>query len=599
MDWFKQDAEQNGCDILEGVYEFDKYKCFLKQYNGKYYLVNLANTGYSRWEGQGEIKAIFTPTAAPNVFTCEFWNKYRVKKNARAGVGQGFIKIFPDDEIEDDSYTLLKTWPTSPIPATTQSTEWSGTGFALKDGYVVTNYHVIDGANSIEIFGIKGDFNKSYTANVIASDKNNDLALLKISSSDFTGFGTIPYGIATTTSDVGEDIYVLGYPLTSTMGDEIKLTNGIISSKTGFQGDVSLYQISAPIQPGNSGGPLFNSKGNVIGVVSAKHTGAENVGYAIKVSYLRNLVESAVSPSILNTLNSVSALNLPGKVKKEKNFVFYIVCNSSPNSSTQNSLTGTGTTNQYTINSKVISNPSFDVKLNDGLVLNEVILNPSETILNLSFTNSLSAGWMSIDGNAHLIYRGISYPLISCEGIGIDGNKTSFDYIGQTKNFKLHFKPLPVTANSFSFVETPKSHWQIMGIKTNRNSTTLDFPASYPSAYKVFSHPNFESKLDADLTLNRVICTPEFTILDLSYKNPRDDGYMTIDWNAHLIGNGVPYMLRACEDISISPNRTKFSHKGEIKRFLLYFNPIGSNEDRVSFIENDNSAWKIYGIDVH
>lgn len=598
MDWFKQDAEQNGCDILEGVYEFDKYKCFLKQYNGKYYLVNLANTGYSRWEGQGEIKAIFTPTAAPNVFTCEFWNKYRVKTNARAGVGHGFVKIFPEDEDEEDTYTLLKTWPAAPIPSTTQSSEWSGTGFALKDGYIVTNYHVIDGANSIEIFGIKGDFNRSYSANVIASDKNNDLALLKISSTDFTGFGTIPYGISSTTSDVGEDIFVLGYPLTSTMGDEIKLTNGIISSKTGFQGDVSLYQISAPIQPGNSGGPLFNSKGNVIGIVSAKHTGAENVGYAIKVSYLRNLVESAVSPTILNTVNSVSTLNLPNKVKKEKNFVFYIVCKSMLNTKTQTFPQSSGSTHRSDISTNSVTNPSFDVKLNDNLVLNEIILNTSETILDLSFTNNLYAGWMSIDGNAHILYRGISYPLISASDIEIVPNRTSFEYVGQTKRFKLHFKPIPTSASSFSFIESPESQWQIMGIKTNRQSNTSDFPISYPTFYKVMSHPSFEKKLDNDLKLNKIICTPEFTILDLTYTNPREDGYMTIDWNSYLLDGGVPYMLRACEDISISPERTKFNKKGESKRFLLYFNPISKDCKKVSFIENDKSNWKIYGITI-
>ena len=67
----------------------------------------------------------------------------------------------------------------------------------------------------------------------------------------------------TTTSEVGEEVFVLGYPLTATMGDEIKLTTGVISSKSGFQGDISQYQISAPVQPGNSGGPLFDSKGNI------------------------------------------------------------------------------------------------------------------------------------------------------------------------------------------------------------------------------------------------------------------------------------------------------------------------------------------------
>lgn len=63
-------------------------------------------------------------------------------------------------------------------------------------------------------------------------------------------------------------------------GVDVKLTNGIVSARTGFHGDVSQYQISAPVQPGNSGGPLFDSKGNIIGVVSAKHAGAENAGYA-------------------------------------------------------------------------------------------------------------------------------------------------------------------------------------------------------------------------------------------------------------------------------------------------------------------------------
>lgn len=75
-------------------------------------------------------------------------------------------------------------------------------------------------------------------------------------------------------ADVGEDIYVLGYPLTATMGEEVKLTNGIINAKTRFDGDVYQYQISTPVQPGNSGEPLIDYNGNVIGVVCAKHRGA-------------------------------------------------------------------------------------------------------------------------------------------------------------------------------------------------------------------------------------------------------------------------------------------------------------------------------------
>lgn len=228
---------------------------------------------------------------------------------------QQFIKLYPEI-----------TSATKEYKESQESAEWSGTGFALKNGYIVTNYHVIEGAKKIIINGIKGSFNTIYDAEVVGTDKINDLALLKITDSSFPGFGNIPYSVAASTSEVGEEVFVLGYPLTSTMGDEIKLTTGIISSKTGYQGDVALYQISAPIQPGNSGGPLFDKKGNIIGIVSAKHEGAENVGYAIKATYLRNLIESCASPSIIPSTNSVASLPLTGKVKSEKNFVFFIQC---------------------------------------------------------------------------------------------------------------------------------------------------------------------------------------------------------------------------------------------------------------------------------
>lgn len=219
-----------------------------------------------------------------------------------------------------------KSNPEKKVPSQTPSKEWSGTGFALKDGYVVTNYHVVDGAKSITIKGVRGNSNSSYKAIVVATDKHNDLALVRINDSRFTGFGTIPYSIKTTLSEVGEDVFVLGYPLTNTMGDEIKLTTGVISSRTGYQGDVSCYQISAPIQPGNSGGPLFDSNGNIIGVVNAKHTQAENAGYAIKTSYMKSLVESSVSTSIFPTNNIISGQPLTNKVKSIKDFVFMIRC---------------------------------------------------------------------------------------------------------------------------------------------------------------------------------------------------------------------------------------------------------------------------------
>lgn len=86
--------------------------------------------------------------------------------------------------------------------------EWSGTGFALKNGYIATNFHVIDGAKSIIIKGVCGNFNKSYKASLIGVDRNNDLALLKIDDPAFCGFGNIPYSVLSSTSEVGENIFV-------------------------------------------------------------------------------------------------------------------------------------------------------------------------------------------------------------------------------------------------------------------------------------------------------------------------------------------------------------------------------------------------------
>lgn len=120
---------------------------------------------------------------------------------------------------------------------------------------------------------------------------------------------------------------MLGYPLLATMGDEIKLTNGIISSRTGFQGDVTTYQISASAQPGNSGGPLLDEDGNVIGIVSSKHMGAENATYAIKSNYLNNLIEILDVSLKLPTSNLLKGEKLSEQVNRVKDFVYIIEVN--------------------------------------------------------------------------------------------------------------------------------------------------------------------------------------------------------------------------------------------------------------------------------
>ena len=225
-----------------------------------------------------------------------------------------YLKIFPDENIINEGNK--------------NKYERTGTGFAFSpNGYIVTCNHVINDAKDIIVRAIKNNISYEYKATIAAVDKNNDLAILRIDDNSFHGFAEIPYTIKSNTSDVGTNIYILGYPLTSTMGKELKLTDGLISSKSGYQGDITSYQISAAAQPGSSGGPLFNEYGNLIGIVNAKHIDAENATYAIKSNYLLNLIESLQPSLTFQNANLLSGKSLVEQVNLVKDFVFMIEVN--------------------------------------------------------------------------------------------------------------------------------------------------------------------------------------------------------------------------------------------------------------------------------
>ena len=123
-------------------------------------------------------------------------------------------------------------------------------------------------------------------------------------------------------------IPTLGYPIADVMGDEVKFTDGKISSKSGIQGDVTVYQISVPIQPGNSGGPLFDMAGNIIGITSSglnrEYFKSENVNYAIKSSYLKALIDSMTQRIQLPVGMPIAVQPLTEKIKLFQEYVTLI-----------------------------------------------------------------------------------------------------------------------------------------------------------------------------------------------------------------------------------------------------------------------------------
>lgn len=466
---YRSAMASSGYDPYEGIYESENYRAYLKKHSdGNYYFVYIGGCSYDFWKnGGGAVKSLLRPTATPGIFKADWWDAYGVrdKHSWNAVFSPGLITFIDSD---GDKTQFLKMYPTSSesVAGTSEGEEWSGSGFALKNGYIVTNFHVIDGASSIIVKGINGDFNISYPASVVGVDKNNDLALLKISDPNFKGFGNIPYFISSLSSEVGEEIFVLGYPLTSTMGDEIKLTTGVISSKSGFQGDVSLYQISAPIQPGNSGGPLFDKRGNIVGVVSAKHAGAENVGYAIKTSYLRNLIDSYSSQAILPTNNSISGLPLTGKVRQAKNFVFMISC--SNKSSFNNNSVASSNIPSTSQNQVVVNNPSIASTTASRTRITKVTANEYETIIEFSGNNNSMTGyysWVTISPQSYIMANGQKYTLTRAEGIGITPKKTYFNSPDTDYTFKLYFPAIPLNVSTFDFIESPESEWKFYGVR--------------------------------------------------------------------------------------------------------------------------------------
>ncbi len=207
-------------------------------------------------------------------------------------------------------------------PAAVNSGRFSGTGFALTaDGYLVTSYHVIQGADSLLI---EGRDQQHYHAETVYADRAHDLAILRIKDRDFNGFGRLPYTFKAGQADLGERVYTLGYPR-----EDVVYGEGALSARSGFGGDTAFYQVSIPVNPGNSGGPLLDERGNLIGVVSGRQSDAQSAAFATKSSLLLRLVDSLAKkqpaePYRLPHANRLAGTPRPQQIKKLQDFVFVV-----------------------------------------------------------------------------------------------------------------------------------------------------------------------------------------------------------------------------------------------------------------------------------
>ena len=173
-----------------------------------------------------------------------------------------------------------------------------GSGFLIAPNIIATNFHVIENSysgyvkfvNKDEIYEIEG---------VVGYDSSYDLALIKIKDNDGT-----PLPLKSPTVDIGQKVFAIGNPL----GLEGTISDGIVSGLREI-GDFSVLQISAPISPGNSGGPVVNENAEVIGVATFTFSEGQNINFAVPVKYVKELLDNQIPEVLLSSLVNISTSN--------------------------------------------------------------------------------------------------------------------------------------------------------------------------------------------------------------------------------------------------------------------------------------------------
>jgi S1-C subfamily serine protease len=199
---------------------------------------------------------------------------------------------------------------------------YSGTGFALSNnGYFITSLHVIKDADSVFI---QNNQNQTYRAVTVFRNEQADIAILRVISPNFQAYESLPYSFASKAGSLGEHVFTLGYPR-----EDMVYGEGALSAASGFEGDTVSYQVSIPVNPGNSGGPLLDEKGNIIGLISGKQTETEGAAFAVKSQSIIAVIQELAKDSLeegfkLNKKNQLSGLSRVNQIKMLKDYIVTI-----------------------------------------------------------------------------------------------------------------------------------------------------------------------------------------------------------------------------------------------------------------------------------
>lgn len=196
-----------------------------------------------------------------------------------------------------------------------------GSSFLIDgSGFLVTNSHVVNGATTLVVVN-KG---REYIARKVYNDAVNDLAILKIEDPDWKPISNLPYSIRKTRVDLGEEIFTLGFPR-----NEVVYNRGYMSASSGYNDDTLSIQIAIGANPGNSGGPLLDKNGDIIGILSTRNREANEVVYASKAININKAIEELKGDSTefkikIPTGSNMKGLDRVSQIKKIQDCVFMV-----------------------------------------------------------------------------------------------------------------------------------------------------------------------------------------------------------------------------------------------------------------------------------
>jgi len=320
--------------IVPNTFDYPRYKQF------DFIGITVDSTGFVK---KGETKLLIKKVSE---------NRYKGKliyilKDAMSKTTQSIDMEFSlDDECKRFSSTMPpmgifgsewevlaeKTWPED--SGIKGDMPGAGTAFFVNNDVLVTNEHVVRGFKTGKI----RYRDNIYQVDVIGRDEVNDLALLKVRFNDYKTLTSVKalrmgdvYGV-----EAGETVFTIGYPLIRELGVSPKISMGIINSLTGMNDDPRMYQISIPLQPGNSGGPIFDENGGVIGVAASglnvayymkvKNFSPQNVNFAIKADYINNLLMTNEDCEEMQKNNDTQTYNARDIMAKWRDSVVLVIC---------------------------------------------------------------------------------------------------------------------------------------------------------------------------------------------------------------------------------------------------------------------------------